>query len=109
MNENYTPSYGTEPREKASAGKKSFADSPMFNLVLIGLALFAMILLALANTIGYFVTNLKNENIMRGVFSIFIYALPMIGTALAYLVKRGKISLELFLNIGALFFAFRFL
>lgn len=89
---------------------KTFSDSPAFNLILVACAVLSMILLALTNTIGYFITNsAKNEAIMRGVFSIFAYALPIIGTVLAYLVKKGKISLELFLNIGALFFVFRFL
>lgn len=79
---------------------KPFADSPMFNLVLVALALLSMVFLALSKTICFFAA--KNADVICGVFSIFVYALPIIGIALAYLVKRGKPSLELFLNVGAL-------
>ena len=77
---------------------KAFSDSPAFNLILVGMAVLAMILLALTKTILYFGPD--NARIIRGIFSIPIYGLSILGVALSYLGKGGKPSLEMFLNAG---------
>ena len=90
MNDNYTDS-----RKKAAAKK---SNEMLINLGLVACAVVAMLLLALTKTILYFGPN--NPNIFRGIFSIPIYGLSIIGTVLSYLVKRGKPSIEMFLNAG---------
>ena len=74
----------------------------LFSLISFATAVLAMILLALSKTIYYF--NIMNKPTtcatVAGVFSIFVFALTIAGAVLAYFVKNGKPSAELFLNMG---------
>lgn len=80
----------------------------IMNLIIFGLAILTFLILALVNTINYFVTDGTARRVIKGIFSILVYVLPVIGMSLAYLTKK-KPCLELFLNAGALYAAFSFL
>ena len=104
MNESYD--YKKEPRKKSGKSSGKVATDAQVNLFLVVIALAAMVLLALTKTILYF--GPANPGVIRGIFSIVIYALSIIGVALAYLAKR-KPSFELFLNAGVFVAALWFL
>lgn len=93
MNNNYN----VEPKKKNGASKKNNSEM-IVNLGLVACAILSMVFLALTKTIVFF--GPKNPSVIYGIFSILVFGLSIVGTALSYLVKRGKPSVELFLNAG---------
>ena len=99
MNDNFTRApYDPEPKKSKSKKSIKMPTDKQIKLILAAFALAAIALLALTKTILYF--GPKHYSVIRGIFSIFIYAISISGMALSYLDKR-KPSFELFLNVGA--------
>ena len=93
-------------KKKAKKGQSKIPTEVLWDLILVALAFSAAALLALTKTILYF--GPSKGNIIRGVFSIFIYALSLSGMACAYLAKK-KFSIELLLNAGVFIVTLLFL
>ncbi len=99
MNDNYSiGSYEQEPKRSKKQKTAKMPTDRQIKLILAGFALVAIALLALTKTILYF--GPKNYSVIRGIFSILIYAVSIVGMTFSYLDKR-KPSFEFFLNVGA--------
>lgn len=107
MNENQE--IQTVKEQTALPEAKTTGTASVFNNFMYVLFAFASLaLLVVAEIILNFRPN--NTNVIRGIMSIPIYILPVVGMALSFLQTKGKKpSFDFWLNVGALIVALRFL
>ena len=102
MNENQVSNLETQQSEQGKT--KSFS----MNFLTILFAFASLSLLVLAEIILNFRPN--HMNLIRGLMSIPIYVLPVVGMVLSFWNTKGKKpAFDFWLNVGTLIGALRFL